>query len=108
MSAEDIAAPFASRAARAASAIVSGILVAHGQAELPPHLTPAPGSGTTDQRLLESGTNWGRRLWLAGGSGWPCLVCRVGVHPNPTSAAVPYHVQLGSVLELIDTRTPES
>jgi hypothetical protein len=21
----------------------------------------------------ESGTNWGRRLWLAGGSGWPCL-----------------------------------
>lgn len=21
----------------------------------------------------ENGTNWGRRLWLAGGSGWPCL-----------------------------------
>ena len=32
----------------------------------------------------ESGTNWGRRLWLAGGPDWPCMVCRVGIHPSPT------------------------
>ena len=28
---------------------------------------------------MESGTYRGRRLRLADGSGWPCLVCRVGV-----------------------------
>lgn len=27
--------------------------------------------------------------------GWPCLVCRVGVYPSQTSAALPDHVQLG-------------
>ena len=39
--------------------------------------------------LGESGTNWARRLWLAGGSGWPCLVCRVGVHPSTTHQVPP-------------------
>ena len=32
----------------------------------------------------ESGTKQGRRTWLAGGPGWPCLMCRVGVHPSAT------------------------
>ena len=40
--------------------------------------------------------------------GWLCLVCRFGVHPSTTSTALPDHVQLGSWLELIDTRLSRS
>ena len=56
--------------------------------------------------LLGERDKLGRRLWLAGGSGWPCLVCRAGVHPNPMSASAPGSRLSRVWFAFIDNRPP--
>jgi Resolvase, N terminal domain len=53
--------------------------------------------------VTESGTKLGEAALARRWPGWPCLRCRLGVHPSTTSAVLPDHVQLGSWPGFIDT-----